>query len=140
VKVFFDTNVYIAEAILGGGAERMLDATRRASWRTFCCRTVLDEVRRVLVERLDFSERFAAMTRARIVRRAALVEPGASRHQVPRDPNDSPILIAALAAGVDYLVSNDSHLLALDPFEGMRIVSMDAYYGLLVDEGLLSDE
>jgi putative PIN family toxin of toxin-antitoxin system len=139
VKVFFDTNVYIAEAILGGGAARILDATRRASWRTFPCRTVLDEVRRVLVERLDFSERFAALTQARILRRAVLVEPGASRHQVPQDPNDSPILIAALAAGVDYLVSNDAHFLDLDPFESMRIVSMDAYYRLLVDEGLLPE-
>jgi putative PIN family toxin of toxin-antitoxin system len=140
VKVFFDTNVYIAEAILGGGAERMLDATQRASWRTFSCRTVLEEVRRVLVDRLDFSERFAVLTQARILRHAVLVEPGASRHQVPQDPNDSPILIAALAAGVDYLVSNDAHLLDLDPFEGMRIVSMDAYYRLLVDEGLLPNE
>lgn len=79
------------------------------------------------------------MAQARILRRAVLVEPGASHHRVPQDPNDSPILVAALAAGVDYLVSNDTHLLALDPCEGMRIISMDAYYRLLVDEGLLSD-
>ena len=140
MKVFFDTNVYVAEAILGGGAERMLDATQRASWRVSCCRTVLDEVRRVLVEYLGFSERLAVLTQARIVRRAVLVEPGASRHHVPQDPNDSPILVAALVAGVDYLVSNDTHLLALDPCEGMRIISMDAYYRLLVEEGLLSDD
>ncbi len=140
MKIFFDTNVYVAEAILGGGAERMLDATRRASWRTFCCRTVLEEVRRVLVGSLGLSERLAILTQARILRRAVLVEPGASRHHVPKDPNDSPILVAALAAGVDYLVSNDTHLLAMDPCEGMRIISMDAYYRLLVVEGLLSDD
>ena len=139
MKIFFDTNVYIAEAILGGGAERMLDATRRASWRAFCCRTILDEVRRVL-EGLGFSKRLAILTQARIIRRAVLVEPGASRKHVPQDPNDSPILVAALAAGVDYLVSNDAHLLALDPCDGMRIISMDAYYRLLIDEGLLSDD
>ena len=140
MKIFFDTNVYIAEAILGGGAERMLDATRQASWRSFCCRTVLEEVRRVLVESLGFSERLAVLTQARVLRRAVLVEPGASRHHVEQDPNDSPILVAALAAGVDYLVSNDTHLLALDPYEGMRIISMDGYYRLLVEEGLLSDD
>jgi hypothetical protein len=64
---------------------------------------------------LDFSVRIASLTQARIVRRTVLVGRGASRHQVPGDANDSPILIAALAAGVDYLVTNDSHLLALDP-------------------------
>jgi putative PIN family toxin of toxin-antitoxin system len=140
VKVFFDTNVYIAEAILGAGAERMLAATWRASWRAYCCGTVLDEVRRVLVESFGFSERLAYLTQARILRRTVLVEPGASRHRVPQDPDDSPILVAALAAGVDYLISNDMHLLAMDPCEGMRIISMDAYYRLLVEAGVLSDE
>ena len=45
-----------------------------------------------------------------------------------------------MAAGVDCLVSNDAHLLAIGPCEGMRIISMDAYYRLLVNEGLLSDD
>jgi len=31
VKIFFDTNVYVAEAILGGSAERKLNAMRNAS-------------------------------------------------------------------------------------------------------------
>ena len=61
-----------------------------------------------------------------------------SRHEVPGDPADSPILRAAIAAGVDYLVSNDRHLLELDPYEGVRIISMTAYFELLTNEGLLS--
>jgi predicted nucleic acid-binding protein len=118
----------------------MLEATNRASWRTYCSPAVLDKVRRVLVEELGFSRRFAVLTEARICRNATLVEPAASRHGVPQDPKDSLILIAALTAGSDYLVSYDKHLLALDPYEGMRIISMDAYYRLLVHEGLLSEE
>lgn len=35
MKVFFDTNVYVAEALLGEAAERMLEATTRVSWRIF---------------------------------------------------------------------------------------------------------
>ena len=42
-----------------------------------------------------------------------------------------------LAAGVDYLVTNDDHLLQLDPYEGMRIVSMTVCQKLLEDQGLL---
>jgi len=33
MKVFFDTNVYVAEALLGSAAERMVEATSNASWR-----------------------------------------------------------------------------------------------------------
>jgi predicted nucleic acid-binding protein len=35
MKVFFDTNVYVAEALVGGAAERLVAATISARWRIF---------------------------------------------------------------------------------------------------------
>ena len=136
MKIFFDTNVYVAEALLGAAAEEMVAATVQASWRIHVSLYVLDEVERVTQE-LGFSARLATLSRQRIVRRAHLVEPGASRHDVPEDVKDAPILRAALEAGADYLVTNDRHLLDLNPYEGLRIVSMTEYHGLLVSEGLI---
>jgi uncharacterized protein len=135
MKVFFDTNVYVADAILGETAEKLVEATQKASWRIYCSDFVLDEVHRVLT-RLGFSKRFAVLTRNRITRRAAIVEAGIARHGVPDDPADTPILSAAVVAGVDYLVSNDAHLLGLDSYRGLRIISMNGYQQLLVREGL----
>ncbi len=137
MKVFFGTNVYVAEALLGQAAEQLIEATERAAWRIYATSYVLDELERVLTEKLEFSRRLASLSRTRVVRRAKLVEPGASRHVVPLDPADNPIVRAAVAAGVDYLVTNDAHLLALDPYEGIRIVSMNAYLQLLREEGFL---
>ena len=138
MKVFFDTNVYVAEALLGKAAEEMVAATERAEWRIFASTYLLDELERVLTESLGFSRRLAVLSRQRIMRRARLVEPGASRHAVPQDMNDSPILCAALAAGVHCLVSNDRDLLAMNPYEGLQILSMADYRQLLIVEGLLS--
>ncbi len=42
-----------------------------------------------------------------------------------------------MTAGVDYLVTNDRHLLGLDPYEGLRIISMSEYRQTLVNEGLI---
>lgn len=137
MKVFFDTNVYVAEALLGAGAARLIDATERAGWRIYTSAYVLDEVERVIGEKLGFSRRLALLSRQRVRRRATAVEPPASRHAVPDDPNDSPILQAALAGGADYLVTNDRHLLALDPYEGLRIIRISDYGRLLTDQGLL---
>ncbi len=117
MKIFFDTNVYVAEALLGETAEELLAATERASWRIHASRYLLDELERVLTEQLGFSRRLALLSRKRIVHRATIVEPGASHHTVPLDVADTPILRAAVAAGVDYLVTNDRHLLGLDPYE-----------------------
>lgn len=137
MKVFFDTNVYVAEALLGDAAVRMLEATSRASWRIFISPYVLDEIERIMAERLGSSRRFALLTRKRARRRAILVEPAPSRHRVPGDPDDSPILQAALAAGADFLVTNDTDVLSLSPYEGLRILSMSDYYRLLQDSRLL---
>lgn len=138
MKVFFDTNVYVSEALLGDAAARMLEATARASWRIFISPYVLDEIERVMVARLGSSRRFALLTRKRARRRAILIEPAPSRHRVPEDPDDSPILQAALAAGADFLITNDTDLLSLSPYEGLRILSMSDYYRLLQDSRLLA--
>ena len=138
MKVFFDTNVYVAEAILGQAAERIVAATQRASWRIYANDHVLDEVERVLTTKLGFAQRFAILTKNRIARRAALVDSGAIRHEVPDDQNDSPILSEAIAVGADYLVTNDRHLLALNPYHGLQIVSMNEYRQILIQQGLLT--
>lgn len=137
MKIFFDTNVYVAEALVGGTAEIMLSATADASWRIFISHYVMDELERVLTEDLAFPRRLARLTRQRCRRRAVQVKELPSRHEVPGDPADSSILRAALEAGVDYLVTNDKQLLNLDPYEGLRIISMTGYYQLLVAQGLL---
>ena len=137
MKVFFDTNVYVAEAILGQAAERMVEATQRASWRIYVNDHVLDEVERVLTTKLGFAQRFTVLTQNRITHRAALVDPGAIRHAVSNDANGSPILSEAIAVGANYLVTNDRHLLALKPY-GLRIVSMNEYQQILIQQGLLT--
>lgn len=139
MQVFFDTNVYIAESLLGAAAESMLVATSSAAWRIFVNEHVLDEIETVLTEQLGFSKRLAKLARGHCQRRAIHVKESSSRHKVRDDPADSPILRAAVTAGVDYLVTNDRHLLDLNPYESVRIVSMDAYYELLETEGLLTE-
>ncbi len=92
MKVFFDTNVYVAEALLGGTAEQLVAATIKAQWRVFCSGYVLDETERVLTEKLGFSRRLGRLTRNRVRRRTTLVALAFSRPNVPQDPADSPVL------------------------------------------------
>jgi predicted nucleic acid-binding protein len=43
MKIFFDTNVHISEALVGGLAERVIGVTVRASWRIYVSEYLLDE-------------------------------------------------------------------------------------------------
>ncbi len=90
MKIFFDTNVYIAEALLGETAEELLAATEHASWRIHASEYLLDELERVMIEKLGFARRLAQLARMRIVRRASMVEPAESRHSVPGDIAELP--------------------------------------------------
>jgi predicted nucleic acid-binding protein len=55
---------------------------------------------------------------------------------VPRDPADCEVLRTALQVGAHYLVTNDRHLIALHPYEGVQIISMADYRRLLEEHGL----
>ena len=109
----------------------------QAAWRIQASSYVLEELERVLTEKLGFSHRLAVLSCQRVMRRSHMVEATIARHVVPEDPKDNPILNAALIGGADYLVTNDKHLLMLNPFQGLQIVSMTDYYNILVSEGLI---
>jgi putative PIN family toxin of toxin-antitoxin system len=136
MKIFFDSNVYVAEALLGEGAETIMKAVTHAHWRIYTNQYVIDETAHVLTDYLGKSKQFVALTRKRMSRRAALVE-GHSKARVAADPKDTPVLRGALACGAHYLVTNDKHLLALNPFESLQIVSMTTFLALLKQQGLL---
>ena len=137
MKVFFDTNVYVAEALNGRAACTVLDATVESRWRIYATQHVLDELDRVLREYIGLGPRSVAMARTRVLARSSMVNVAPSRHVVPGDPADDSILRAALIAGVDYLVTRDSHLLSLDPYEKLRVVSLASYYQLLEENGMI---
>ena len=61
MKVVFDTNVYIAEALGGDTATRLFASTDRASWRTFVSRHIVEEMTAVMTDDLALSRRSAAL-------------------------------------------------------------------------------
>ncbi len=138
MKVVFDTNVYVAEALGGDTARRILASTEQASWRIYISLYIVDEMTSVMTEDLGLSHRSAMLAVARALRRGRLVEPIPSRHTVPRDAADSDVLRTALSSGSDYLVTNDRHLLALHPYEGVQIITMAEYRRILEQEGLFA--
>jgi len=53
---------------------------------------------------------------------ATFVQPSA-QIRICRDPKDDQFLEAAVAGAADFIVTGDADLLALDPFQGIRIVN-----------------
>src|SRR3954464_9310703 len=96
MKIFFDTNVYVAEALGGPGAAIMIKATAAARWRIYFSDYVLDELMKVLVDDIELSPVLAALARKKISKRSVRVRE-LSAATVPEDTTDTPVLRAALA-------------------------------------------
>lgn len=136
MKVLFDTNFYVAYAIGGAQPRRILYACSRSRTRIYCSEFIIEEIRRVLF-RLRRTPRQILAVIQEVDRVAEIVVPGSSKHRVAADPNDTPVLQAAIRASVDFLVTNDRGLLEKDPCEGIRILSINQFETLLRDQGLI---
>lgn len=122
-RVFLDTNVVLS-ALLGHGLCNDLFDLVIERYTLVLSDEVLAECDRLLKAkfRVPAPQRreFLAALRAE----AEIVPPAtASTPTVAPDPDDTPILAAALAARVPYFVTGDKALLALRTIESMRIVS-----------------
>lgn len=51
--------------------------------------------------------------------------------QVSRDPNDNKFIATAVAAKVDYLVTEDNDLLDLKQYQGIEIIDTDTFLQIL---------
>ena len=56
---------------------------------------------------------------------------GSIKPIVEKDPSDDKFLYLAAEAKAEYIVSGDKHLLALEEFKGIKIVSVDEFLSLI---------
>lgn len=124
VTVVFDTNVVISALGFGGPPLRALRRAFEPDYQLVMSRQMAAELARVMeYERLPFTESDRAATLALLRREAEIVSPDQSRSVVEADPDDDMFIECAVAADARVLVSGDRHLLDIDRFEGIDIVS-----------------
>lgn len=134
-RVLLDTNVLISAVLFGGVPERVVDAARRGAIRGVVSLHILGEFRDVLTRPrigvdLDtadaLAEEIAAFCSVQPVERAVTAWSS--------DPDDDPVVEAALAAGAQFVVTGDAHLLCMGipgirfitPAEAVRVLGLDA--------------
>jgi putative PIN family toxin of toxin-antitoxin system len=118
---------------------RVLDAVISGHVELVTSGYILAELRRTLETKPHFVERVTPAERetylARIEEVAILVSPSGAVSGVVTDPTDDPILDAAISAQVDYLVTGDKRVLAVNEYAGVKIVTARTFYDLLIAEG-----
>jgi uncharacterized protein len=125
VKVVLDTMMWVSYCTLKDGYRyQLIERARRRRVRVFVSEYILDELRAALTEDLGRSRRYASLARRAVLRAAKLVSlPAARSRYVLGDPNDDPIILTALTAKADYLVTADSAILDVGKIQDVVIVT-----------------
>jgi putative PIN family toxin of toxin-antitoxin system len=133
-RIVLDTNVLVASAYNERSASRrIVEACLRGGLKLVVSPAVQREYDHIVpraVRRGDAIERIEAA-----LAQAECLEPSATPRVVAEDPEDDKLLAVAVAGGAVALVTNDEHLLAHDPYRGVRIVRPSAFYRFLEQAG-----
>jgi putative PIN family toxin of toxin-antitoxin system len=121
--------VVVSGLLWGGPPARVLDATARGTFTGYVSEELLDELVGVL-KRPKFAKRlrdkgFGVSTAVREYQKI-LTTVTPSKIKPPaklRDPKDIPVLRASVAASAAAIISGDIHLLELETFHGIPIIT-----------------
>jgi putative PIN family toxin of toxin-antitoxin system len=122
ISVTLDSNIYISALQFGGATLRLLDMARAGMIRLDVSDAILTETIGVLRDKFHWQPYQLHFARLELRRFANLVQPTETR-DVTDDPDDNRVLECAIAAGSDYIVTNDDDLLRLEKHCGISILS-----------------
>ncbi len=137
LKAVVDTNVLISGTIRKSGhPNRIMNAWREGLFVLVTSKSLIEEAARVF--RYPRISRKYGLTEGQINRvlksleRYALITPGKLKiNVIKEDPDDNQVIVAAVEAEADCMVSGDPHLLNLGSYRGIEIVPPGQFVKML---------
>lgn len=140
MRIVLDCNIFVSALIVSGsGPARILDLVRERKIELLVSPPILAEIARVMrYPKLQKRHRLSPQQLDDLIANYAgfaTVTPGKRRVKaVQKDPSDNMYLECALEGEADLIVSGDGHLLDLETFRGIPIVSPAAFLEILGQE------
>lgn len=123
IRMVLDTNVIVSALVFGGIPRGVLELAEAGPCQFFYSLPIQTEVRRVLSEKFDWPQAMLRQALPPLWRVGQLVVPHTTIDAVPNDPDDNRILECAVEAQAQLVVSGDHHLLALQNYKSISIVT-----------------
>ena len=125
IRVVLDTNVTVSGLLFGGTPGRLMDLWKVGSIRPVMSGEILDELLRVLAyPKFELSEQeISYLLDVELLPYAETIDVRPGPTLIAKDPSDDMFLRCALAAGARYILSGDRHLLDLQSYRRIRILS-----------------
>ena len=134
LRVVLDTNVFVSSLLSTEGTPaQLLNAWREGRYMLVTSPAIIAEVVEVL-ESPRISKKYLIRHQdvenlVDVLKTDAVLVPGEAgvKGSVPRDPRDEMFLACAIDANADCIVSGDRHLLDLQTFRGIPILTVKEF-------------
>jgi uncharacterized protein len=126
IGITLDSNIYISGLIFGGKPLRILEMGLDGRADIAISEEILRETLGIMRHKFKLPEERVAQARQYIEAATRRVSP-TENVNVVSDPPDNRILECAQAAGSEFIITGDQHLLHLGKFGGVWIVRASEY-------------
>jgi putative PIN family toxin of toxin-antitoxin system len=132
MKITADTNVLLSATLWEGDSFRILEKVKSGEIELVLSNEILEEYSKVLFyEEIQDKIKDKALeiktTVEELKAMSTIVSPFLKINAVKKDPADNKIIECALEGKVDYLVTNDNHLLELGEYRGIKIIKPEEF-------------
>jgi len=127
-KIVIDTNTLISAVGWAGNPNELFSRILSGDYRLCISPATFAEFKRVLnYPRLGFTPEQKATFIGIVAAIGIMVEPKETITVITADPSDNRFLECAVAANAGYIISGDQHLLALQTYRGIRILTVATF-------------
>jgi len=134
MKVVLDTNIFISGIFWKGDSNKIILKWKEGKFTLVSSLETILEVTKVLKDfKIKLPDEIIKEWTDLIVRNSIIVEPKEKIIIVKDDPTDNIFIEIAVAGNVDYIVSQDNHLLKLKEFRGLKIITPEEFNTKIVN-------
>ncbi len=126
MKVVLDTNTLVSAIGWSGPPQRTLNACLQGKFELYISQALLEEFIRVISRpKLKVIARHPdlPLILSWLYQPSHIVRPKTVISAIKKDPADNRVLECAVEAGAEVVISGDKHLLALEEYQGIKILS-----------------
>ena len=128
IKVVFDSNVLVSATFWTGDSFTVVNIADKGIIKNFLSKGIEAEYRRVIAseEIIEKQERLRLNIQKvveRVIISSIFVIPRRKIIAVKDDPDDDKIIECAVEGRVDYIITQDNHLLKMNGFEDIKIIT-----------------
>ncbi len=123
IRVVLDTNVIISAVFWRGSPYKVMRKVLRGELTLVTSTAILEEVMDRLQNKFNLPAEEAEKLRDILLTHSLLIEPTTKLKAVKADEKDNKIVECAVDGRADFIVTGDSHILNLEEYRGIKIVT-----------------